>query len=140
MAKIIVVVVVIVIMLMTCIATAAGPEKEKAAVVAAQKWLALIDADNYADSWNEAAGYFRAAVNQEKWEQSLQAVRTPLGKIISRKVKSKSYQTSVPGAPDGEYVIIQFQTSFQNKKSAIETVTPMLDKDGQWRLSGYFIK
>jgi hypothetical protein len=140
MAKVIVVVVVIVIMLMTCIATAAGPGKEKAAVVAAQKWLALIDADNYADSWNEAAGYFRAAVNQEKWEQSLQAVRTPLGKIISRKVKSKVYQTSVPGAPDGEYVIIQFQTSFQNKKSAIETVTPMLDKDGQWRLSGYFIK
>ena len=133
-------VVVIVIVLMTCIATAAGPEKEKAAVVAAQKWLALIDADNYADSWNEAAGYFRAAVNQEKWEQSLQAVRTPLGEIISRKVKSKSYQTSVPGAPDGEYVIIQFQTSFQNKKSAIETVTPMLDKDGQWRVSGYFIK
>ena len=133
-------VVVIVIVLMTCIATAAGPGKEKAAVVAAQKWLALIDADNYADSWNEAAGYFRAAVNQEKWEQSLQAVRTPLGKIISRKVKSKVYQTSVPGAPDGEYVIIQFQTSFQNKKSAIETVTPMLDKDGQWRLSGYFIK
>jgi len=140
MAKVIVVVVVIVIMLMTCIATAAGPGKEKAAVVAAQKWLALIDADNYADSWNEAAGYFRAAVNQEKWEQSLQAVRTPLGKIISRKVKSKVYQTSVPGAPDGEYVIIQFQTSFQNKKSAIETVTPMLDKDGQWRVSGYFIK
>ena len=140
MAKVIVVVVVIVIMLMTCIATAASPGKEKAAVVAAQKWLALIDADNYADSWNEAAGYFRAAVNQEKWEQSLQAVRTPLGKIISRKVKSKVYQTSVPGAPDGEYVIIQFQTSFQNKKSAIETVTPMLDKDGQWRLSGYFIK
>ena len=140
MAKVIVVVVVIVIMLMTCIATAAGPGKEKAAVVAAQKWLALIDADNYADSWNEAAGYFRAAVNQEKWEQSLQAVRTPLGEIISRKVKSKSYQTSVPGAPDGEYVIIQFQTSFQNKKTAIETVTPMLDKDGQWRVSGYFIK
>lgn len=133
-------VVVIVIVLMTCIATAAGPEKEKAAVVAAQKWLALIDAGNYADSWKKAAGYFRAAVNQEKWEQSLQAVRTPLGKIISRKVKSKVYQTSVPGAPDGEYVIIQFQTSFQNKNSAIETVTPMLDKDGQWRVSGYFIK
>ena len=133
-------VVVIVIVLMTCIATAAGPEKEKAAVVAAQKWLALIDAGNYADSWKEAAGYFRAAVNQEKWEQSLQAVRTPLGEIISRKVKSISYQTSVPGTPDGEYVIIHFQTSFQNKKTAIETVTPMLDKDGQWRVSGYFIK
>jgi len=42
--------------------------------------------------------------------------------------------------PDGDYVIIQFDTSFENKKSAIETVTPMLDKDGVWRVSGYYIK
>lgn len=27
-----------------------------------------------------------------------------------------------------------------NKKSAIETVTPMMDKDGKWRVSGYYIK
>jgi hypothetical protein len=44
------------------------------------------------------------------------------------------------GPPDGEYVVIQFETSFENKKSAIETVTPMLDQDGKWRVSGYFIK
>jgi phosphoglycolate phosphatase len=31
-------------------------------------------------------------------------------------------------------------TAFQNKKSAIETVMPMLDSDGKWRVSGYFIK
>ncbi|MDL1980609.1 MAG: DUF4019 domain-containing protein [Deltaproteobacteria bacterium] len=28
----------------------------------------------------------------------------------------------------------------QKKKSAIETVTPMMEKDGQWRVSGYFIR
>jgi hypothetical protein len=53
---------------------------------------------------------------------------------------SASYQTSLPGAFDGEYVVIQFETSFENKKSAVETVTPMKDKDGRWRVSGYFIK
>jgi hypothetical protein len=26
------------------------------------------------------------------------------------------------------------------KKTAIETVTPMQDKDGAWRVSGYYIK
>ncbi len=48
--------------------------------------------------------------------------------------------TSLPGAPDGEYVVIQIQTSFENKKSAVETITPMLDKDGRWRVSGYQIR
>lgn len=51
-----------------------------------------------------------------------------------------SYMTSLPGAPDGEYVVVQFETSFTNKKAAAETVTPMLENDGQWRVSGYYIK
>jgi predicted SnoaL-like aldol condensation-catalyzing enzyme len=67
-------------------------------------------------------------------------VRNPLGRMVSRELISKTYSQSLPGAPDGEYVVIQFATSFENKKSAIETVTPMLDSDGEWRVSGYFIK
>jgi hypothetical protein len=53
---------------------------------------------------------------------------------------SASYRTSLPGAPDGQYVVIKFNTWFENKKSAIETVTPKMDKDGMWRVSGYYIK
>jgi hypothetical protein len=37
-------------------------------------------------------------------------------------------------------VVIQFNTRFENKAAAIETVTPMHEKDGSWRVSGYFIK
>jgi len=46
----------------------------------------------------------------------------------------------MPGAPDGKYVIIQYDTVFENKASAVETVTPMVDPDGSWRVSGYFIR
>lgn len=70
----------------------------------------------------------------------MQAVREPLGKLLSRNVLNKAYKSSLPGAPDGEYVVIQFETSFENKKAAVETVTPMMDKDGIWRVSGYYIK
>jgi hypothetical protein len=48
--------------------------------------------------------------------------------------------TSLPGAPDGEYVVIQFMSSFENKRFAIETVTPMKDKDAKWRVSGYYMR
>ena len=114
--------------------------KEKAAGSAAVKWLAAVDEGRYADSWNEAAKYFKNAVTKEHWEQAVRSVREPLGGLVSRETKSTTYKTSLPGAPDGHYVIIQFQTSFENKKSAIETVTPMLEKDGNWRVSGYYIK
>lgn len=119
---------------------AAEMQKENAATAAAEKWLALVDEGKYAESWNEAAEYFRKAVTQAQWSQAVQAVRPPLGKLVSRKVKSTAYETSLPGAPDGEYVIIQFETVFEKKAAAIETVTPMLGSDGKWRVSGYFVK
>lgn len=120
--------------------SSSNPEAEKAAVQAAQDWLALVDVGDYAQSWDQAAEYFKNAVEQEKWIEMVRGVRNPLGAMKTREVKSSRYKTSVPGAPDGEYVIIQFNTSFENKQSAVETVTPMLDKDGTWRVSGYYIK
>jgi Protein of unknown function (DUF4019) len=119
---------------------AQNANKEKAAVSAAEKWLGLIDAGNYAQSWKETSTFFRNAVTEGKWEQALQAFRKPLGKLVSRAVKTRMYRTSLPGAPDGQYVVIEFATSFTNKKSAVETVTATLDKDTKWRVAGYFIK
>jgi hypothetical protein len=118
----------------------ADADKEAAALAAAKTWLELIDHGKYGESWEAAAAYFKGAVTKEYWEQTLAAVRKPLGAVVSRELESKTYAQSLPGAPDGEYVVIQFNTSFGKKKSAIETVTPMLDTDGNWRVAGYFIK
>lgn len=118
----------------------ADQSAEEAAVASSQEWLSLVDAGKYAESWDEAAGYLKNVLQKQNWVESMQAYRKPLGKLVSRKLISKQYATTLPGAPDGEYVVIQYETSFENKKSAIETITPMLDKDGKWRVSGYYIK
>jgi len=115
-------------------------DRGKAAVASAEEWLGIVDEGNYIESWKESSEYFQQAIKQDQWEQAVQAVRKPLGKLVSRKVMSASYRTSLPGAPDGQYVVIRFNTSFENKKTAIETVTPKMDKDGMWRVSGYYIK
>jgi hypothetical protein len=130
----------IAIVLSAGISCAPNAEKEKAAVSAAENWLTLVDTGKYSESWQEAAENFRSAVKQDQWGQMLQSVRTPLGKVISRKLKTKVYKKALPGAPDGQYVVIQFETSFQNKKSAIETIITMFDKDGRWRIAGYHLK
>jgi hypothetical protein len=119
---------------------ASDSSAEKAAQQSAQSWLALVDAGKYGQSWSEAAQLFKQAVTQSQWESAVRGAREPLGKLQSRKLQSAEYRRSLPGAPDGEYVVIQYATSFESKKSAIETVTPMKDKDGVWRVSGYYIK
>lgn len=115
-------------------------ENEKLAVAAANDWLKIVDADEYENSWTNAASFFKEKITSSGWKKAVSEVRKPLGKLVSRKMKSSTYSTQLPGAPKGEYVVIQFETSFENKKSGIETITPMLDKDKKWRVSGYFIK
>lgn len=115
-------------------------ETEDQAVSVAHEWLDLVDRGEYSESWQQAASLFRSAVTVEQWQQALEAARRPLGETKSRKLKGAKYVTSLPGAPDGEYVVIQFDASFANKEEAVETVTPMKDEDGVWRVSGYYIK
>ena len=122
--------------------TAAHAETEAviAATASAGTWLVLVDEGKYAQSWKTAAGYFQRAVTETNWVASLTAVRKPLGKLGSRKAGSTLEANSLPGAPEGKYVVLQFDTAFENKKSAVETVTCMLEKDGKWKVAGYFIK
>lgn len=118
----------------------AADKPEDLAQTAAESWLRLTDVGDAAASWDQAARLFKGAVTKEQWAQALAGVRPPLGKVISRKVTSRQYSEKVPGAPDGRYVTIQYETVFEKKASAVETITPMLDPDGVWRVSGYFIR
>jgi hypothetical protein len=118
----------------------AGAAAEKAATAAAQVWLAQIDSGNYAASWKDASAYFRGALTEQTWIDRLNSVRKPLGKLVLRKLGKTQHAQSLPGAPDGNYVVMQFDTSFANKKNAVETVTFVQEKNGQWKAAGYYIK
>ena len=110
------------------------------AIAASNAWLAVIDAAQYDDSWEKACAYFKGVVPKDQWVRQIAGVRGPLGPVLSREVASAEYSTKLPGAPDGEYVVIQYRTSFENKANAVETVTPMRDPDGVYRVSGYYIR
>jgi len=118
----------------------AGQNHETVATKSAETWLALVDNKQYEQSWQSAAKVMRNAVPKEQWAAAMGSARGPLGKLVSRRVSSATYRTSLPGVPDGKYVVIQFATSFEQKKEAVETVTPMQEEDGVWRVSGYYIR
>jgi hypothetical protein len=121
-------------------AATAADRDEIVAARQAEAWLALVDAHKYGESWDAASTLFRDTVARDMWIDAVGAVRNPLGKPLSRHVKSMESRTSLPGAPDGKYVIIQYDASFEHKKNAVETITPMLEEDGSWKVTGYFFK
>jgi hypothetical protein len=105
----------------------------------AENWLGFIDIGKYAESWTETSAYFRSRVPQKKWVDALTSSRLPIGEVRSRRAIKVTETRSLPGAPDGQYTVIQFLSSFQNKAKALETLTLMKD-GGQWRPAGYFIR
>jgi hypothetical protein len=113
---------------------------EELAVESAQQWLKIIDNDNFDKGWVYASEYLKNAVTKDFFKQSLQGVRSPLGSMKTRVLDSAQYTTRLPGSPDGEYVVMQFKTGFENKEYAVETLISKKEKDGQWKVAGYYIK
>jgi Protein of unknown function (DUF4019) len=127
-------------MLVAVSAAADDTEQVAGAEAAALSWLSLTDRGEYVQSWDQAAGIFQSAISRENWINAIVNARRPFGKVIWRKTNSALYTRSLPGAPDGEYVVIQYDTQFEQKSAASEFVTPFRDKDGSWKVSGYYVK
>jgi len=127
------------IILFAGVAKAADTDQERTCVLAAEKWLALVDAGSFMDSWEASAEALKARINQLSWVQKLRSEREPNGICISRRFIAARYRDYPPGSDKDERLIIRFNTSFQNKKFAVERVAVAHDKDGQWRVAAYRI-
>jgi outer membrane biogenesis lipoprotein LolB len=134
------IVVIVSALLMLAGAPRAAETPEDAAQKAAESWLKLMDQGKYEESWDAASTIFKGVVARLQWKQTASGVRGPLGSLVSRTLKSRKYTETLPGAPDGKYVVLQYDSVFTGKQDAVETITPMLDADGQWHVSGYYIR
>ena len=118
-----------------------GPDSALArARVAADAWLALVDGTQYEASWDSAAALFRTAVSRSSWETALLKARAPFGPVRQRTLLTAAYRTELPGVPPGQYVVMQYEADVTGGRKVVETVTPMIERDGRWRVSGYYIR
>jgi hypothetical protein len=106
----------------------------------ARSWLALTDRGDALASWSATGKQFQNAISADKWADSLKQVRPPLGALVERTLLSTQFTTSFQGAPDGDYVLLVFRSSFAKKIDSRETVTLEHEADGAWRVIGYFIR
>ena len=128
------------LLLVRTMSPAGETKPEVAAQAAAEKWLALVDAGKYDESWQEMSAPFKKEVSKRKWKSTIEEIRKSPGRAVSRKLKSAEYTKELPGAPEGEYVVTKFDTAFEHKPAAVETVTLVLGQDLIWRVSSYAVK
>jgi hypothetical protein len=118
----------------------AADPPEKAAQRAAELWMPLFDSGKYAESWDTLAEKTKAQLDRKTWETYLTTVRKPLGELKSRDLKEARFIKSLPGLPDQSGALLQYESSYKNRESVIETFGMILEKDGTWRVANYIPK
>jgi hypothetical protein len=106
------------------------------ALVASKAWVAQIDAGQYEESYAFGCGAMHDKVPQDRWMEVLKALRTPWGPVVSRKQISHIYKPTGWQGSEGEFMIITYDTSFQQLSAATEVVV-LKWEDGRWRGAGY---
>ena len=116
-------------------AAMAQESKEAApARAAAEKWLKLVDAGDYAGAWNSSSADVRANTSKFFWTTLVGGVRMPLGDAQARSLKAARAQA------EGSTVTLEYASRFENDKKASETITAVREKDGSWRVAGYSVE
>jgi hypothetical protein len=99
-----------------------------------------VDRGDTAAAYKAAGAKFRGTMAGEGWSRALISQRAPRGKLVQRTLVQTTFTKQLPGAPEGDYAMLLFRTVFEKEADAGETVTLEREKDGAWRVVGYFIR
>lgn len=112
---------------------------DQAVAVTAQAWLELLDRGEYQETWSQAAALFQGAVTAEQWATASRAARDQVGVLVSRSVRGVAAPAQLPGAPPGEYRVVEFTSVFGGTPQATETV--ILRREGEeWKVVGTWVR
>ena len=99
-----------------------------------QDWLSLVDSGSYSQTWNDLSDVYQSSLTKDDWVNSLNSYHKSLGKLTKRK---QQYVTKSSDPSIGDYLIFQYQSSFEKKKLVNEAVSVIKGRDGNWKILGY---
>nr|WP_298896631.1 DUF4019 domain-containing protein [uncultured Altererythrobacter sp.] len=121
-------------------ASQSAPAENPESLDRAENFLKFVDAGDYAGSWQATGPLFQAEASADEWVSMVEPVRKPLGAVKERNLTNVQRASTLPGAPEGEYEVLQFQTDFAGEEGlAIETIV-MLQGEQGWEVTGYFVR
>jgi hypothetical protein len=107
------------------------------AQAAAYAWLASFDTGDGADNWLQSASIFKERVRQDDWQKRVDDQRTQFGRLKTRTLKGMEFTRQLENAPDGEYFVLRYLSTYAKKDTVVEILVPTRDRDGNWKIANY---
>jgi Protein of unknown function (DUF4019) len=114
----------------------AWADSDNDAADAVKLWLAEIDSGKYQQSYDEGCAALHNKVTKDQWLTVMNAIRAPLGTLVSRKEASHVDKPDGVEGLQGECMVFTYNTSFSKVDSSIEIVV-LKKEDGVWKGAGY---
>lgn len=86
------------------------------------RFLGQLDRGDYRAAWTQTTSLFQALNQQSAWAHRQETLRTAYGPLTGRQLTRLSHRDTYAQSPDGNYVIIQYDSVFRNKTTCCETV------------------
>lgn len=115
-------------------AAATAEAEAGSAAGAAEAFLKLIDESRWAESYAATGTQFRKVNTLKVWTEVSERVRSPLGKVLTRKLVTNEY---VPAPPEG-YQLVKFASSYADGSNQVESVS-LEWEGGAWKVVGIVI-
>ncbi len=116
---------------------AESPAPERAAQLAAESWLSLVDAGKSIESWDALAAPARQSIARWKWRLAFSIAQRQYGAFSSRHLRSTRLATKSPSGRSGEFAYIEFDAISSKKGPVVEKLWAIHEPDGQWRVVTY---
>jgi Protein of unknown function (DUF4019) len=113
---------------------------DRNAIEVGKTWLGLIDAGKADAAWDAASKQLQSVVKRDKFVVEMRRSRKPLGKVVSRTPTKFARAHELPGAPAGDYVIIEYDAEFANGKHLTEQLVWTAVVGDNWRVAGYYYR
>lgn len=126
------------IILLFAPAVMAEETPEESALRAAESFLSLINEKSIDLAYLSTDPYLQAVNPQELWVRSIGAQRTFYGERTGTSIRAVNTKETLFRHPDGSYVSIIFESTFERKSYSIERLEMVLGIDGTWRVAEYF--
>ncbi|WP_170298972.1 DUF4019 domain-containing protein [Massilia eburnea] len=123
------------LLLITTTAFAQSPKETADARVAAERWMKLMDTEEYSAAWNTGAASMRKDMPKLAWNLLANTVHLPLGAAKSRTFKSSDAIAATAQKPAS--ITLTYVGEYEKSHNVLEKVTTVQEADGQWRVSGF---
>ena len=100
-------------------------------------WLNNINHTQYENAYELLSKEVKVMVEKEHWISLINELMLEFGNLESRTVKQKYFQSQIEGMEDGFYVVIEYDSQYENTKDHTEHLLLKQNDKAKWEVANY---